>query len=486
MYILKNSLANLLRNRGRNILMSVIILTIITTTVVALAINNTSSGIIDDYKNRYGTEVTINLDIQSIISQQNPGGSGGGPMAIRRDDFPSVTPQQYIDFADSQYIKEYVMTAFLPVSSESINSIDEDEEQEDGRTGGTVITGGGGAISFSMPEMRIIGNSWTEFNDGSRALVEGGKMPENDNECIISQELADLNGIKQGDTIEVTMTAMSAAQDNETSEQQLQLTVTGIYADMTDEYTASGMFKSAFMNRRNEVLTNLSTLTNLVSDAGDAVNIQATYYLNNPSQLAAFDAELREKGLDPMFKVSADEESYNRSVGPVEGMRNISLIFMLIVIILGAMILFLLNSIAIRERKYEVGVLRAMGMKKSRVAMGLWSEMLILTFMCAMIGLGIGAAASQPISDAVLQQQIQSAEQGNNTMPGGGMRMVMVSPGGRSSADVEPLSELDVSVDLMTIGEILLISALLATLASAASVTRITKYEPIKILMERN
>jgi len=49
---------------------------------------------------------------------------------------------------------------------------------------------------------------------------------------------------------------------------------------------------------------------------------------------------------------------YQKVVGPVEGLKKISLTFMIIVLIFGAMILMLLSSIAIRERKYEIGVLR--------------------------------------------------------------------------------------------------------------------------------
>ncbi|MFU2108463.1 FtsX-like permease family protein [Paenibacillus larvae] len=43
-----------------------------------------------------------------------------------------------------------------------------------------------------------------------------------------------------------------------------------------------------------------------------------------------------------------------------------SVTYIVIVLVLGAVILILLSSIAIRERKYEIGVLRAIGMKKGK------------------------------------------------------------------------------------------------------------------------
>lgn len=74
---------------------------------------------------------------------------------------------------------------------------------------------------------------------------------------------------------------------------------------------------------------------------------------------------------------------------------------MIVVLIFGGIIIALLTSIAFRERKYEIGVLRAMGLKKWKVALGLWSELLILKCVCLMLGLGAGTLAAQPITDAL-------------------------------------------------------------------------------------
>ena len=66
MYILQNAWKNIGRNKGRNILMAVIILAIIATSGVALIINSTASGIIDNYRQRFGSEVTISPNIEML------------------------------------------------------------------------------------------------------------------------------------------------------------------------------------------------------------------------------------------------------------------------------------------------------------------------------------------------------------------------------------------------------------------------------------
>ena len=119
-----------------------------------------------------------------------------------------------------------------------------------------------------------------------------------------------------------------------------------------------------------------------------------------------------------MFDVQTDSASYESIVGPVEGLKGISITFVIIVLLFGATILILLASIAIRERKYEIGVLRAMGMKKIKVAAGLWTETLAITIICLVLGLAVGTMVAQPVANIMLEQQIAAAEKSTaNQLP---------------------------------------------------------------------
>ena len=73
MYIFQNALKNITRNKGRNILLAVIIFAIVTAIVVSLAINNTSSAVIDDYKDRFGLRVYLSPDMEKARSNTTSG-----------------------------------------------------------------------------------------------------------------------------------------------------------------------------------------------------------------------------------------------------------------------------------------------------------------------------------------------------------------------------------------------------------------------------
>jgi putative ABC transport system permease protein len=96
-----------------------------------------------------------------------------------------------------------------------------------------------------------------------------------------------------------------------------------------------------------------------------------------------------------------------------------------------------------------------MGMKKRKLALGLWVEILVITCVCFIFGQICGGILSQPISEMLLK--------GQNA--------------------VAPVS---ISVSLLTVLQIFGVAMCIASVAGVISVSRITKYEPIKILMERN
>jgi putative ABC transport system permease protein len=523
MYIFYNAIQNLKRNVGRNILLAAIIFAIIATVSVTLIINNTADGIIEDYQFRFGSRVNITPDTEQIMNTLAGGmggfgglfGGGGGGRAGLAEMVPQVTAQQSIAFAHLPYVHSYEMSAMQPGFS-NIETVDGDADLE---IGGGMFGGGGlggmmggqlggrgaaidGTGDVEMPNLRIYGNNWTDFDAGLRNLVDG-RFPAEYGEAVISMELAEINEFALGDTFRVYSTMQIA--DGETRQIARVLTIVGIYFDLTPENMTGGFVRAAFLNRRNEILTSLDTVINHIGENESGVTVTATYFLHEPDMLPYFEAAARNLGLSDLMLVSTNEAEYLAIVQPVMGLRDITSTFMIIVLVLGGVVLVFIASMTIRERKYEIGVLRAMGMKKRKVALGLWTELLAITTICLVLGIGAGSLVAQPISDALLASQIENITPHDAVSNGGGMgglfggggagamggmmgmRGQMLGMGmGGVSIDAEPLSELDVSLGALTIMQIIGISLFLATLAGLVSITRITKYEPMKILMERN
>lgn len=485
MYILHNALANVWRHKGRNALLGAIILVVIAASVIALMISSTATSIIDDYKERFSAEVTFVPDMEKVREEAMAESTDG----MVRMTMPTIDADQYLAFGESEHLADAAFTASTGVVPEDITPVAADL----GGGSGMMAMGGGGGSMFESEPMSFTaslqGDKFTEFDDGSRALADG-ELPDADGEALVSTELAELNDLAVGDTIHLDG-ELRNVDDGSLEPIEYEVTVVGTYDDLTDEYGTSQQ-QNAFSNRRNEILTTYDTVLENYVSGMQGMQVAATFYLQDPDLLDAFTQEVRAEGLPDLFEVTTDSATYNAIVGPVEGLKSVSVTFMIVVLVFGGVIIALLSSIAIRERKYEIGVLRAMGMKKSAVGVGLWAEILAVTAACLLLGLVVGSLVAQPVTDVLLADQIQAAEEAAAAAEeqggGGGTGMPMGPVGGANQADpdAEPLSALAVALTPGTVGQIGGVALGLATLAGLVSLGRITRYEPIKILSERN
>lgn len=92
--------------------------------------------------------------------------------------------------------------------------------------------------------------------------------------------------------------------------------------------------------------------------------------------------------------------------------------FFLVVLLVGGAILVVLNLFNLRERKYEIGVLAAIGMKKRKIAAQFVCELFCVTLAAFLIGTTAGACISVPVTNQLLAGQTQSSQQSSEQIAG--------------------------------------------------------------------
>ena len=233
--------------------------------------------------------------------------------------------------------------------------------------------------------------------------------------------------------------------------------------------------------------------------------ISATYLFADTDSYYAFEEEVRTLGLDESYRVdSMDLMAFENSLRPLDTLSTAAGWFLLVILAIGAVILIVLNIFNVRERKYEVGVLTAMGMKKWKVATQFICEILIVTMLAVIIGAGIGAVSALPITNALLEGQVESQTSQQTQMennfgrPGnfGGQTppdMPSNIPGGKGDMfnnmvgqAADYITQVDSAMDLTVVVQMLGVGLLLTLVASAASVLFIMRYDPLKILANRD
>ena len=541
MYIIKNALRCIGRSKGRNVLIGLIALVIAVSACIGLSIRQAAESAKESALSGMNITATISYDRSGAMNNMFGGGFDRDQFADMMGSASSLTLAEYQKYAEAPSVQDfyYTLTAYfngsdelLPVSDSTTDSDDESTDSNiPGFPGGMMgdLFGGMGASG----DFSIIGYSsdiaMTDFKNGISSITDGSMFEEgtSDYNCVISEELAIYNGLSVGDVIKIA---------NANSEEEIyELTVVGIYQSSESNDFSMSMFGTS-QDPANRILMSASALQSIL-DASEAVSttvtdddgksketkvtgtLSATYVLADLDAYYAFEEEVRTLGLTESYTVSSsDITAFENSLTPLKTLGTMAGWFLVVILLIGAVILVVLNIFNVRERKYEIGVLTAMGMKKWKVASQFICEILVVTMIAIIAGAGIGAVCSVPVTNALLENQItsqnsqQSQINDNFGRPGnmgggfpGGMGGSMPDMGGSGGGfenifggggkdfmngvlggAADYVTEIDSAMNLTVVFQMIGIGLLLTLVASAASVLFVMRYDPLKILSNRD
>ena len=540
MYIIKNALRCIGRSKGRNILIGIIALVIAVSACIGLSIRQAAESAKTSALEGMSVTATISYDRASAMGDMSGGrpGMGGGGFGGGSFDpsqfgdimgkSSSLTLEEYLKYAEAESVQDfyYTLTAYFNGSENFSPVSDETDDDSDGELSGDLDSGNSGMPGFpggmggmnfgASGDFSIIGyssdSSMTAFLNGTASIVDGSMFGEGTSElvCVISEELAMYNSLSVGDTIIITNPNL----DTET----YTLTVSGIYTSSENNDFSMSMF-GASQDPANRIYMSANALQSIL-DASEAAaddtkvtgSLNATYSFADVESYEKFEEEVRALGLDESYTVSSsDITAFENSLAPLNTLSTMAGWFLLVILIIGGIILVVLNIFNVRERKYEVGVLTAMGMKKWKVAAQFMCEILVVTMLAVIIGAGIGAVSAVPVTNALLEGQEQSQSNQQSQMeqnfgrpgdfgggfPGGNMPSDMPSDipdmgGGKNpfgdmfGGAADYITEVDSAMNLTVVFQMIGVGLLLTLIASAASVLFIMRYDPLKILANRD
>lgn len=553
MYIIKNALRCIGRSKGRNVLISIIALVIAVSACLGLSIRQAAESAKESTLDDLTITANISYDRSSMMNDMMGGGQRPEDGGFDRDQFADMmgnaselTLEEYQTYANAESVQDfyYTLTAsfngndeILPVSDETEETEDsEDTESESGMGGFGGPMGfpnGGRGNMFTSSDFSVIGyssdNSMTAFIDGTASVLDGGTMFEEgttEKVCVISEELAIYNDLSVGDKIILENPSL----ESETYE----LEIVGLYTSSANNDFSMSMFGKS-QDPANQIYMSANALQEILDSSDESSttitdentgrerdsaitgSLSATYVFADTESYYAFEEEIRTLGLDESYTVSSpDLTAFENSLTPLNTLSTMAGWFLLVILIIGAIILVVLNIFNVRERKYEVGVLTAMGMKKWKVATQFMCEILVVTMIAVVIGAVVGAVSSVPVTNALLAGQIESQNSqqmqmdenfgrpgnfggGMPGMPGGDMGGGMSpempddfgggkgNPFGNMFGDAaDYITEVNSAMNLTVVFQMLGVGLLLTLVASLVSVLFIMRYDPLKILANRD
>lgn len=543
MYILKNAWRSVVRSKGRNILIGVIVLVIAVSSCVALSIRQAAENVRESSMESLEITAQISVNRQAMMSQMQDRESMRQAMV----NMEGLSLEEMEQYADSEYVKSFYYTASASMNAggelEAIDTTGVTEtESADSTTaleGDQNMGGFGGDRGYFGAEsggmkggrMGIQGDftvtgyssdeAMTAFVNGSSTITDGAMFAENDTDmgCVISEELATYNGLEVGDEIVLV--------NPNQEEEEYTFSITGIYSSTETADSAGNMMSgfSAAFDSANLIYTSYDNLKSVAEASAENAVVTTDEYTGMESSTElrtqqmgtdtfadvesyeAFKEETEAELGDSYTVTSNDVTVYEQSLLPLENLSRYAGYFLAVILIIGGIILIVFNIFQIRERKYEIGVLAAIGMKKVKIAVQFILELLVVTFAAIIIGTGIGAVASVPITNQLLAKQVEAIsenaqEQTRNFgreagMSGGKMGMMQggdMAPARDTEATLPEvgmfgsntyISQISSATDWTVALQLVGIGILLTILSGVVAVISILRYDPLRILSSR-
>jgi putative ABC transport system permease protein len=479
MNFIKRALLSVKARSGKSFLQVFIFSIICLLVLSGLTIQSAAKKSSDLARQKLGATVTLQVDMEKLRAQQE---SSGERRRFQSIPIPVENANKLLSSSELKGYNFYTSTMgiasnFEPIESSTTETESTEENTENRMPGREMMMG-----DVSLQGVAFT-DSVSEFTDGTSTLLEGKHITEEDldsNVTIIEKTLAEENELVVGDKIKIT------APNDETIISELE--IVGIYetsstgSDQAMNFTALNPYNKLYVPY---TLTSALKGTDYVGTIDSAI-----YYLNDPANIEDFVKEAtKNSSIDfDTFKLDANDQHYQQMVGPIQNVSSFSNNVVYLVTIAGAIILGLIVMMSIRERKYEMGVLLAIGEKKWKLIGQFIAEILVVAVLALGIATVSGNVVANKMGEQLLSQELQQVDESNvpNSFRGGpgmGFRMGGI-PG--SQQQVDPVDELTVQITADDIGMLSVIGILIALLSVILPSLSVLRLQPKTILSKQD
>lgn len=321
------------------------------------------------------------------------------------------------------------------------------------------IKGEGSLENVKLP-IRVSGVSGARDGDGqSIKLSEGRQLKSGDgNVAIVGKQLATKNNLK----LNSTFTAY-----NET-------------------FTVVGIFDSGNEFGNDSLYVPLATAQRL-SEAGKEIS-NAVVKVDSVDNLQTTVSAISQKLGTDKADVTTTEENALTAVESLRTVERVSMIGFVIALAAAAVIILLTMLMIVRERRREIGVLKAIGGGNRTIVTQFVVEALVLVLISSAVGFGFATVSGNGIAGALVKSNTNSSSPSDAQAPGfatggpkGGFRAIRFRGADQKSTS-DLVGNVATTVNAGTLGVGLGAAVLIAIIGSAVPAYLISKVRPAEVL----
>jgi putative ABC transport system permease protein len=210
--------------------------------------------------------------------------------------------------------------------------------------------------------------------EASSLTVTAGKAidgAKDNHDAMISTTMAEKNGLKVGST----------------------------FAAYGETFTVVGLFDSKTQTGNNAIIVSLPTLQHLTKKTDKVAKASVT--VDSLEYLSGTTDEVK-KIFGTAADVTSEVAKAKQTLQPLDSVKNISLYSLVGAVAASAIIILLTMIMIVRERRREIGILKAIGASNIRIMLQFMFEALTFTVIGTAIGLGLGIVAGSPVTSTLV------------------------------------------------------------------------------------
>ncbi|HEY5442453.1 MAG TPA: FtsX-like permease family protein [Candidatus Saccharimonadales bacterium] len=450
MNVITRGVRNAFRNQIRTFSIIVILGLSIGLSLAMLIAHQAVGQKIDSVKSSVGNTVSV--------APAGVRGFEGGGNPLTETQLAKVKTLAHVTSVDESLQDRLTTSNTNLQSAISAGSLGQRFSQNSGQTftppaGGFGGRGGDGSVSFTPP---VTVNGTTAPTDLSSGGAGGGgtftlksgsvfSPTSTDNVALVGSSLASKNNLKVGSTFTAYSTTI----------------------------TVGGIFDAGNSFANNQVIMPLATEQKLSSQTGDITS--ATVNVDSIGNVNSVTSAIQ-KTLGSAADVTNAAAQAQTAIAPLQNIQTISLYSLIGAVIAGGVIILLTMIMIVRERRREIGVLKAIGASNARVMFQFVTEAVTFTVSGAIIGILLGIVAGNPITRLLVNNSSNTTAAG----PGGGFAQ---AAGGFARRGLRgDLSSIHASVGWSIILYGLAAAIIIAVAGSAIASFFIAKVRPAEVM----
>lgn len=382
----KRALLFLLRKKSKSIILLVVLTVIATLVLTCLSIGSASSLAAQNLRETMGGYFKIETNLERETPQP-------------------VSDELIQTVMDSGGIKAY---NGLTISY----MLTDDLELEPGRF---TLEG-----DYKAHLARVLANTDTSLNEyfvlRSLSLKEGRHIaPQDSNKALISDALAQRNGLSIGDKITVALDGTDMPDEQKNAIIPVALEVVGIY-QIDNAQTSSGVNTAECDIPENFIFSDTTSMRGAMSAVRGreitSYSSGATFFARDPKQLDTIVGNLTNlSGYDwDGLTITKNNKAYDNSAAPLERMSGLLTMIMFVIIIVSVVLLSLILVMWIRDRLHEIGVLLSIGIKKSGIIAQHILENILIAVIAFLIAWGVAGFMADQVGSILLGSVSEQTE----------------------------------------------------------------------------